>query len=297
MANFEASGKLMLFGEYLVLCGSKSLAVPTVFGQKMMVEPNDNGQLHWSAYEPNGQWFSCRMDQSLAIQESSDHLVAEKLQNLLTEVRKQRNTVSMSGTFTLSVDFDLSWGLGSSSTLISLLSQWSGVDPFELSDSTFGGSGYDVACATASQPILFQRSKPSPIVEPVSLSPNVADHILFVFSGQKQSSANEVQKFNRRNIDQTEVDRMSDLVDATSMCDSIETFERLVKDSEQFVSRILGREPIGQQRFGDYQYAVKSLGAWGGDFFLATFRDLNTAKSYFIDRGYTTSFSYGELAK
>ena len=53
----------------------------------------------------------------------------------------------------------MNWGLGSSSTLISLLSQWSGVAPEKLLSTSFGGSGYDVACATAKDAIIYANGK------------------------------------------------------------------------------------------------------------------------------------------
>ena len=44
------------------------------------------------------------------------------------------------------------WGLGTSSTLINNLGQWLQIDAFELLQKSFGGSGYDVACAQNNHP-------------------------------------------------------------------------------------------------------------------------------------------------
>ena len=52
------------------------------------------------------------------------------------------------------LEFDKSWGLGSSSTLISLISQWTNANPYELLTKSFGGGGYDIACANNNQPFF-----------------------------------------------------------------------------------------------------------------------------------------------
>ena len=57
---------------------------------------------------------------------------------------------------TTKLTFPRAWGLGTSSTLISLIAQWAKCDPFELLFEAFGGSGYDIACATANSPISYQ---------------------------------------------------------------------------------------------------------------------------------------------
>ena len=45
--TFRSHGKLLLTGEYVVLDGALSLAIPTVFGQDLKVENNTFGELHW----------------------------------------------------------------------------------------------------------------------------------------------------------------------------------------------------------------------------------------------------------
>jgi hypothetical protein len=52
---------------------------------------------------------------------------------------------------------------------------------------------------------------------------------------------------------------------------------------------------VKEKRFADYPFAIKSLGAWGGDFILAC-GDENTPK-YFKDKGFDTVLSYAELIK
>jgi len=53
---------------------------------------------------------------------------------------------------------------------------------------------------------------------------------------------------------------------------------------------------VKEKRFADYPFAIKSLGAWGGDFIFGLSGDENTPK-YFKEKGYDTVLSYAELIK
>ncbi|MNE42905.1 hypothetical protein D3C80_1370560 [compost metagenome] len=74
-------------------------------------------------------------------------------------------------------------------------------------------------------------------------------------------------------------------------------FEQQLNLSEELISSIIETIQLKQRLFADYPYSIKSLGAWGGDFFLATYRDLKTAKIYFEEKGYDTLFTYQEFIK
>jgi len=53
---------------------------------------------------------------------------------------------------------------------------------------------------------------------------------------------------------------------------------------------------VREARFADYWGELKSLGAWGGDFVLATStRDPQETRDYFRARGLDTVIPYGEL--
>ena len=59
------------------------------------------------------------------------------------------------------------------------------------------------------------------------------------------------------------------------------------------MGRLLQKTPIKQKLFKDYPGAIKSLGAWGGDFILATRKN----SSYFEQRGYNTVISFNNMIK
>ena len=206
-------------GEYLVLKGALSLAEPLKLGQSLQVTLADTNthRLHWIASQPEKPWFSVLFDsETLQPLSTDDPTKAEKLSSILNAVR-QRKPQAFLGCdlrFRTHLDFDPNWGLGSSSTLIANLARWADVNPYELLKLTFGGSGYDIACATAEGPIYYQlvdaRSAlrqaqgpkvvepvetPTPIVESIDFQPPFAEHLYFVYQGQKQSSSKEIKTF------------------------------------------------------------------------------------------------------
>lgn len=282
----------MLFGEYLVLNGADALAFPLKFGQTLSVTPSE--QLIWESYSKHGMWFSAKMNADFTILETNNEEVAEILRQLLIVIKSENPTLDFSQYFKAEANFELNWGLGSSSTLISLLSQWSGVDPRTLLDVSFGGSGYDVACATANAPILYANGK---VKSEVHFPESVTSKQLFIYLGKKQNSREEIKRYKKSTITQKEVDAINSYVSKAISTDDIEVFEQQLNNSEELVGSIIGTTPLKQQFFEDYPYSIKSLGAWGGDFFLATYRDLETAKRYFLDKGYDTIFTYNELIK
>jgi hypothetical protein len=56
---------------------------------------------------------------------------------------------------------------------------------------------------------------------------------------------------------------------------------------------LIGQPPIKQRLFPDYNGAIKSLGAWGGDFILVS--GTTHPEAYFNSKGYRTIFRYSDL--
>ena len=332
MSLYQAHGKFLLTGEYLVLKGALALALPLKLGQSMSVEtfpetsPKEKiassetfreTSLQWNAHKPDGPWFSVAFNpKNLEIIDNDDQSKAEKLRQILQAV-KQLNPKAFEGNdlmFTTHLDFDPNWGLGSSSTLIANLAQWANVNPYELLKMTFGGSGYDIACATAEGPIYYQvKAKvpepevaerrrsiegPTPTVEPINFNPPFADHLYFIYQGQKQSSSKEIKAFLKKAnpIDlQKDIESVSEISRAIPKCESLDEYAMLMQCHERIISRCIGQEPV-QKRFPDFEGVLKSLGAWGGDFILAATKwDENQVKAYFKEKGLDVVFGYKEL--
>ena len=290
--QFSAHGKLMLFGEYVVMRGVPALAFPTRMGQTLDVEPAES--FSWKSYETGQLWFSMCFDADLNVLETNNESVAQKLMQILADVKTQKpDLFSNSLSFETHANFNRTWGFGSSATLISLIAQWSDVDAYVLNEKHFGGSGYDIACATASSPIWYNRETKE--VRNFNLPKAISDKLLFVYSGKKQNSLQEVTRFGEVKIKEDIIHQLKELIEGVMNSDDIEQFEEHIEVHERILSEILNRQPLKESDFPDYPYAIKSLGAWGGDFFMATCRDIDEAKIYFIDSGRDTIFTFNEL--
>lgn len=294
MTVFQASGKLLLFGEYLVLRNTPCLAVPLRFGQKMTVEKSNFDGILWESFALNQPWFSARFSNDLMIIESSDLEKASIIQNLLKQIQTLNSALELRNIHLIfQADFDRNFGFGTSSTLISLLSQWAKVNPYLLLESSFGGSGYDIAAATTSLPFTYTIH--DKITQSFVLPKAITDKLLFVYLGKKQQSSREISKFKTKQTTEHQLAEMNNIVKQASICQSIETWENLIEQSENLLSEILEMPKVKDLYFSDYPHAIKSLGAWGGDFVMATCRDIKTAKDYFQQHGKNVVFEYDEL--
>lgn len=303
MSLYQAHGKFLLTGEYLVLKGALSLALPLKLGQSLEAEQleTNNNQLHWEAWRPEGKWFSVTLNRENLVNFSTDDPdKAMRLNQILLAV-KQLNPKVFEGNdikFTTRLDFDPNWGLGSSSTLIANLAQWANVNPYELLKLTFGGSGYDIACAAAEQPIYYQLVNGQPQTETIDFNPPFAEHLFFVYQGQKQSSSKEIKAFLEKAnpIDlQKDIEAISDISHSVPKCQNLDEFGLLIQCHERIIARCIGQQPV-QKRFPDFEGVLKSLGAWGGDFILAvTNWDANQVKTYFKEQGLEVVFGYKDI--
>ena len=299
MSVYKANGKLLLTGEYLVLKGALALAVPTKMGQTLSVETRRATSLQWDAYKPDGPWFSATLNNDLDVLETDDPSKAQKLSGILKVVRELNPQAFETGLlFETHLEFDPSWGLGSSSTLISNLAQWAGVNPYEVLKRTIGGSGYDIACATANTAIHYKLDQGEPHVQPVVFNPPFVDRLFFVYQEKKQHSSEEVKAFNRHWAE-TDLRHENQIVSELSMAlptiTYYEDFCTLLQVHENILARCLDREPV-QQQYPDFDGVLKSLGAWGGDFLLAvTEKPFEDVRAYFQSKGMNTIFKYQDL--
>ncbi|HCO83184.1 MAG TPA: GHMP kinase, partial [Arenibacter sp.] len=56
--QYYSNGKLLITGEYLVLDGAQSLAVPTLYGQSLSVKETQDKLLTWKSLDDKGKpWF------------------------------------------------------------------------------------------------------------------------------------------------------------------------------------------------------------------------------------------------
>lgn len=303
MNKFKAQGKLLIAGEYIVLDGGLSFAVPTKLGQTLEVEfleHSENLILIWEAFLNDGSlWFSAEFElKTLEILNASDEKLAQKLKELFIAIEKLnpsffKNKIQNIHCKT-QLEFPKEWGLGSSSTLIYLLAQFAQVDEFELSDLTFKTSGYDVACASQRSPILYQILENKRRIEPVKFNPDFLDEIHLVYLNQKQDTQIGVSKqYRSKRKNQQLVDEISILTQKIISSTSLTEFESYVNQHEELLSNHLEIPKVKDLYFADYSGSIKSLGAWGGDFVMVTERV--GFKEYFNSKDYNTIFSFKEI--
>ena len=292
MKKYHAHGKLLITGEYLVLKGAKALAIPLNEGQTLSVETSNEEGLLWRAETRNGLWFEAKYDPNLTILESTDYKKAVDLQRMLQKSVEQDSSIQAKlnhSSVTTMLEFDPSWGWGSSSTLLHLLEQWLGVDPYQIMDETIGGSGYDIACAAANSPIFYSRTANSvPQITPAHFNPSFIQQIGIVYLNKKQNSSSQVKSYLASTSPQKDlVEEISALTQKFTTIKDIDAFMTLMHQHETIIAKATGLTSVKQLLFPDFDGAIKSLGAWGGDFALFLSKeDFKTNKEWFASKGY-----------
>lgn len=299
--TFHANGKLLLSGEYFVLHGAKALALPLRYGQQMTVYPHPENRLVWESFKGDEKWFTAIFDDRLNVVDTNDVKRAQVMHQLLTTALKIANKTTntlVGWRLRHHLQFNPDWGWGSSSTLIYNLASWLGIDPFQLSTATLGGSNYDVACAGASSPVYYRLMNGKPVVESVAFAPSFADHLYFGFLGQKQDSRQAVAKVSHREKPSPAlIAHISQLTEQLAVCGDLSSFQQLMVEHEAEVSRFIGLESVHKRLFPDFNGAVKSLGAWGGDFVMAASNmDAKETLRYFSTKGVAPLFKFHQIA-
>ena len=295
MTTYYSHGKLLLTGEYVVLDGALALAVPTKFGQSLEVEPISANNIEWIGYEENGNIWVQEIFTLTQIQGTSQPVtdVRSRLLQLLQFCYKES---PWEGGFKMhtKLTFPRNWGLGTSSTLVNNLAQWRKIDAWDLLQATFGGSGYDIACAKNEVPIIYQLLDGDPLVKRVNFLPKFSKYLYFVHLNQKQDSQREVQKYLRKNHDWAKtIQPINRITKAVLACSDVQEFLQLIREHEVKMSDVLQSPTIQETFFSDFEGGIKSLGAWGGDFVLVVSQ--NNPSSYFASKGYTTILRYDEM--
>lgn len=297
--EFYSNGKLLLTGEYAILDGAKGLAIPTRFGQNLAVRHSKTGELHWqSTTEKDIPWFTAAFDlNDFHLLHASDMAVGHRLVNIL-KAAQSLNPLFLKGCqgahIETHLDFPREWGLGSSSTLINNIANWAQIDPYALLSKTFGGSGYDIACAQHNSPLVYSRSGTVPTVAPVHFCPSFKDRIFFVHLNKKQNSREAIAAYNQLSVDKRAlVAAVNELTERMVHCKELLEFEQIMDTHEALLSNTLGLRTLKQERFRGYPGSIKSLGAWGGDFIMAT----GTLQDghYFAQKGFPTLIPYSKM--
>ncbi len=284
--------------------GATAMALPTTLGQTLRLTEASGSEVAWKSYDPKGQlWFSASFDlMDFKAMKTSDATISDTLSAILKAASKM-NSDFLSHWKKYKVDtfleFDRSWGLGSSSTLISCIAQWAEVSPYHLLFDTLGGSGYDVACAQADGPILYRLSEEELSIDHVEFEPEFISQLYLVYLGRKQDTkaARDHYYENRTRLNGT-LEHISRISNALPDCTTLREFEKAIQEHEDIVAKCLNMPKVKDLHFSDFWGSVKSLGAWGGDFILATSEATDSdTRNYFTQKGFTTIFKLAEMMK
>ncbi len=299
---FHAHGKLLLTAEYFVLDGALALALPTKLGQFLQVTENESNEISWTSYDADKSiWFHGIFSLPFGeFKSSTDIPTGERLAQIFQAIQMQQPDffqLFQGLQIETRLDFPRQWGLGTSSTLIANLAQWAAIDPFLLLKNTFGGSGYDIACAMAQHSIIYQLDNSQAFYKEIAYLPSFVKNLYFIYLGKKQDSRQGIAHYRQKVRDQPSlIKKISNITRQCIDCQYLAEFEKLLQQHEHIVAETLELLRAKDLYFKDYWGEIKSLGAWGGDFVLATSdRSEEETKSYFNEKGFTIVLPYESI--
>ncbi|MBK8502111.1 MAG: hypothetical protein IPL46_07850 [Saprospiraceae bacterium] len=114
--TFQANGKVLLSGEYLVLDGALALGIPLNLGQRMTVMEGSGSEIVWQSHRPNGEtWFTGKFDLfGFDPIKSSDPKISARLKEVFeAAVRLNSDFLSKWRKYHVNtyLDFEPDWGL------------------------------------------------------------------------------------------------------------------------------------------------------------------------------------------
>ena len=311
--TYYSNGKLLLTGEYVVLDGALSLALPSAYGQYLRVTPIKIPKIVWRSLDDTDTiWFETILHtealrkyhdnhdnaETTTIIEAATHQEIAKTLITFLVTAKNLNPSFLNDSdgyeITTKLTFPRNWGLGSSSTLINNIAQWANTDAYQLLWRSFPGSGYDIACAQHQNPVFYQIKTGKPVVKPLPFYPPFADRLYFVYLNKKQNSREGIQQYQNTNKNKAgAIDAVSNITRKIVLTRHLSDFEALITAHEHHISDLLQFPKVKEKLFGDYFGQIKSLGAWGGDFVLATGNEATPA--YFNAKGFPTVIPYNNM--
>ena len=102
MQTFYSNGKLLITGEYVVLDGALSLALPTKFGQSLIIESINDQKLVWKSFDEKEEIARIVARIPLSLKED----IREYIKNNREETE---STLVLKGLKKLGFNIDLKW--------------------------------------------------------------------------------------------------------------------------------------------------------------------------------------------
>jgi mevalonate kinase len=285
----------MLAGEYFAVNGLESFALPIKYGQKLSfwLTANEGHTIRWSSKDYDGNtWFSAEINTYDFLEKTTNNAtVSGRICELLQEARKLNPNFTLEGHYLVEteLEFNQLFGLGSSSTLVSLIALWAGVQPFDLQAKVFGGSGYDVAVCYIQKPLIYWKKNNIPNWAIWDLEPSISQNWFLCFPGRKVNSRNSIDmvqvKLDDIKKDPIMTAQLDHVLQQIKGAKSTMAMEMALEIWQAFISQNLElpttyddldikRMPGG---------LCKYLGAWGGDVILVNKTIFESNKEKFDD--------------
>ena len=299
MNKYYSNGKLLISGEYLILEGAQALAIPVKYGQCLKIEESSSSKIIWQTNIKDELWFNAEFDNNFNITKSSNQDLANYISNLLIAARRLNSEFVLDFGYNIlsEINFDINWGLGSSSSLISNIAWWANVDPFQLFMLVANGSGYDIACARSKKPILYKLNDGDADYTDVNFFPEFHSNIYFAYLGNKQNSENSVKLFKKEaKVSKQAINEISEISNSFLICKNVEEFNNLIIEHENIIADVLNKKTIKSTQFSDFDGQIKSLGAWGGDFIMIVSElPFESIKKYFSEKNMNILFKFDDI--
>lgn len=301
--KYSAHGKFLITGEYAVLDNVPALAIPLKLNQYLEISARNDDKISWKSYDyDNNLWFDTIINletlKSDAAFESENHITVKLIEVLRTAMLLNPKAIQIIGNgfdAIMTLDFNRKFGMGTSSTLISLVAQWLECDAYALQFTCFGGSGYDIACATANSALVYNYKDSNPQVQLIDWSPAVKESIFFVYLNRKQDSRDSIARFEKSLLTDDLRKELSDMPHRfINASNNLSDFNEVILRHENIISSLIGLEPVQQKLFLDYTGAIKSLGGWGGGDFIMCTGGL-VERDYFKSGGYEVVLEWNDV--
>ena len=144
----------------------------------------------------------------------------------------------------------------------------------ELSAKSFGGSGYDIACAGHQSPILYQRD----LQNLIHLRSNMPSGRLIMSIKSilsiwdiNENSRDAIAHYKGLNPSRKPIEAMNELSRSFSQCTSFKDAANLIREHELLMASVLETPCLDDKLLERFCFVSKSLGAWGGDFCMVLF--------------------------
>jgi len=299
--HYHSNGSFLLTGEYLVSQGSQAIVLPLKKGQSLVVKPIQEDLLVWeSIYDEETLFTAVFSTDQIDIIESTDGEEALFVRTVLrTAMDHLASLASLPGYSIQAVhNYPFHLDPGTRPALIAGVAAWFNINPFRLCRAIMQDSGYSIAGARSSQPILYEVVDASPDYKQIALNLSFTDNIYFVYTGGDKGLSGEREKIERAgNIPQL-ISKIREINKNIIQSGSLEDFEQALLEYEQLLSGVLDEKSYQERLFGGFSGVIKPLTSKSSEFLLVTWKGtMDELREYFAGYNLLTLFHWDELIK